>query len=322
MQIVVIGAGMAGLTCASALHAAGNKVTVVEKSGGLGGRMATRRMSGAYLDHGAQFFTARSPEFVEAIEGWMNDGVVFEWSRGFGATPDGHPRYAVRGGITALARHIAEGVTIQKHAHVFAVTAGKPGAPQWAVVLDDATEIEADVVVSTCPLPQTYSLLVSAGLTFPRELLIDYDRTLALLAVLDCPADVPALGVVQPVDHPVISILTDNARKSISETPALTVHARHDWSAAHWDAPREETEAALLDAAAPWIGSATVIECAVKRWRFATPQRLWPEPFWQDDTGTLLAAGDAFAGPKATASNLEGAYFSGRRAAEALLARS
>ena len=56
----------------------------------------------------------------------------------------------------------------------------------------------------------------------------------------------------------------------------------------------------------------------LKRWRFATPQAIWPEPCWAaaDGPGPLVLAGDAFAGPR-----VEGAALSGLAAADALLSR-
>ena len=45
-DIAVIGAGIAGLVCAQQLSQAGYSVVVVEKSRGLGGRLATRRLHG------------------------------------------------------------------------------------------------------------------------------------------------------------------------------------------------------------------------------------------------------------------------------------
>ena len=45
-DIAVIGAGMAGLVCAQQLSQAGYSVVVVEKSRGVGGRVATRRLQG------------------------------------------------------------------------------------------------------------------------------------------------------------------------------------------------------------------------------------------------------------------------------------
>jgi predicted NAD/FAD-dependent oxidoreductase len=57
MKIVVVGAGISGCVSAFRLAEAGHDVTLLEKGRGLGGRMSTRRMGGARIDHGAQFFT-------------------------------------------------------------------------------------------------------------------------------------------------------------------------------------------------------------------------------------------------------------------------
>ncbi|OZH52858.1 FAD-dependent oxidoreductase [Hydrocoleum sp. CS-953] len=54
-DIAVIGAGMAGLVCAQELQKAGYSVVVLEKSRGVGGRMATRRVSGSRADHGVRY---------------------------------------------------------------------------------------------------------------------------------------------------------------------------------------------------------------------------------------------------------------------------
>ena len=54
----------------------------------------------------------------------------------------------------------------------------------------------------------------------------------------------------------------------------------------------------------------------MKRWRFATPRTIWPEPCWvASGMAPLALAGDAFAGPR-----VEGAVLSGLAAADALLA--
>jgi renalase len=314
MSVVVVGAGMSGLVCARELKAAGRDVVVLDKGRGVGGRMATRRISEATVDHGAQFFTVRSDAFAGEVAEWTTAGVVYEWCRGFRSPADGYPRYAVHEGMTALAKHLARDLDVRINALAFAV---RPDSSGIVVVLDDASEIRADVVVSTCPLPQSYSLL-SGAVEFPRELLIDYHRTIGLLVVLDGPGAVPNPGAV--VDDATFSMIADNRLKGITNTTALTFHANNEWSLANWDEPREQTEQQLLDAARPWFGGAGVVAAEVKRWRFATPQRLWPEPCWSNDDASIVLAGDAFAGPNATASNLEGAYTSGRAAAARVLA--
>ena len=311
MRLIVIGAGLAGLTAAGRLATGGDDVVVFDKGRTPGGRMATRRIGAATLDHGAQFFTVRSPVLGALVDGWTADGLVTEWCRGFGDPPDGHPRYAVRGGMNALAKHLATGLDVRCGSMVFAIYRVAQG---WEVQLDDGTRHRADALVLTCPLPQAFALLVTAGVQLPESLVrTEYDRTLCLLAVLDRPSAVPAPGGVQGVAG--VTFVGDNQAKGLSAVPALTVHADPAWSEAWWDADRDATAAALLDLAAPFIGDAVVVEHQVKRWRFATPRTIWPDPCWLADTpAPLVLAGDAFAGPR-----VEGAILSGLAAADALL---
>lgn len=313
MKVAVVGAGIAGLLAARTLRDAGAEVVVLDKGRSPGGRLATRRMGGGRVDHGAQFFTVREPEFAALVDGWTDDGVVVEWCRGFDADADGFPRYAARDGMNALAKHLAQGLDVRCGALVFGLLRRRHPEPGWHVQLDDASVIDADAVVVTCPLPQTSSLLFSAGVSLPEQIgRGDYDRTLALLAVLDRPSAVPQPGGVQ--GHAPFQFVADNQRKGISSVPTLTLHADPEWSAAHWDRPADDILDALCELATPFLGQATVVERQLKRWRFATPKVIWPERCWVADGAALAVAGDAFGGPK-----VEGAALSGIAAARALL---
>ena len=77
MKIVVIGAGISGCVCAYLLSKAGHKVTLIEKGRGVGGRMSTRRMNGARIDHGAQFFTVRDSRMEKLLELWKQEEWLF-----------------------------------------------------------------------------------------------------------------------------------------------------------------------------------------------------------------------------------------------------
>ena len=316
-RIVVVGAGLSGLVAARELAAAGHDVIVLDKGRGVGGRLATRRIGTARLDHGAQFFTVRSDAFVEMARPWIAADIVFEWCRGFSPVGDGYPRYAVRDGMSALAKHLAAGIDVRCNTLVFMVRRTTTG---WDVVLDDGNIITTDDLVVTCPLPQAFSLLVDAQIELPEALWrTEYDRTIALLAVLDRASAVPLPGGVQHVAgdgaQPGYTFIGDNQAKGISATAALTMHTDPAWSDANWDGDADTVHATLREAAAPWLGDATIIDSQVKRWRFATPRTIWPEPCWRDPAGaTLVVAGDAFAGPR-----VEGAALSGLAAAQALL---
>lgn len=314
-RVAVVGAGLAGLAAGGALVAAGHDVVLLDKGRSPGGRLATRRIGDATVDHGAQFFTVRTPELRALVDGWLADGLVVEWSRGFTDPPDGYPRYAVRGGMNALAKRLATGLDVRCDSLVFALRPGS-GARPFDVVLDDATFVDADAVVSTAPVPQSLAVCITAGVELPDDLRsLDYDRTLALLAVLDRDPAVPEPGAVQDGD-PVFSMVVDNRRKGVSATPAVTLHANPEWSLAWWDRPHADTLDALQEAAARWLGGATVVERQLKRWRFATPKRTWPDPCWvaPSTPAPIVLAGDAFAGPR-----VEGALQSGWAAARAVL---
>lgn len=315
MRVVVVGAGLAGLTAATSL-AAEHEVLVLDKGRSVGGRLATRRIGGATLDHGAQFFTVRGPAFRDQVDDWLERDVARIWCHGFADRPDGFPRYCGNAGMNSLAKDLADGLDCRTGQLVFAC---RPTESGWDVVVDDGTVHEADALVLTCPVPQSWSLLVQAELDIPESLFRQqYHRTIGLLSVLDGPSAVPEPGAVQldpaDPDQP-FGFIADNAAKGISAEPALTFHATQPWSLEHWDDPTDALETQLLELARPWIGDAAVVESQVKKWRFAGPVEPWPEPCWVDDERRVVLAGDLFAGPK-----VEGAYNSGRAAADTVAA--
>jgi predicted NAD/FAD-dependent oxidoreductase len=112
MRVIVIGAGLAGLIAAQQLSNSGHDVVVLDKGKSPGGRLATRRIGDATLDHGAQFFTVREPEFEHHVHQWIQAGVVREWCKGFSAQ-DSHPRYIGTHGMSGIAKHLAQGVDVR-----------------------------------------------------------------------------------------------------------------------------------------------------------------------------------------------------------------
>lgn len=340
-KVVVVGAGLSGLVAAAELADAGAHVTVLDKGRSVGGRLATRRIGDARLDHGAQFFTVRSPAFQRRVDDWVDRGLVTIWNNGF-VDDDGHPRYIGSNGMNALAKDLAAsvssaGAAIETSTLAFGLRPfSGTETHRWEVVIDDGSTRPADAVIFTCPLAQTFALLADVGVwksgdeatdaahdAIVARLGIDldqtlfrtqYDRTIALLATVDGPTAIPDSGGVQDGDD-VFSFIGDNQAKGISSLPAITFHANAEWSEAHWDDAPEANLAALEAAAQPWLGEATIIERQLKTWRFATPRTVWPEPCWATADGTVVVAGDAFAGPR-----VEGAHNSGLAAAHSLLA--
>ncbi len=75
-DVLIIGAGLAGLSAANDLHQAGLKVLVVDKGRGLGGRLAGRRIGDPTFDHGAQFMTARDSRLTASVAQRIKAGLA------------------------------------------------------------------------------------------------------------------------------------------------------------------------------------------------------------------------------------------------------
>jgi len=309
VRVVVVGAGVSGLTAAQRLTTAGHDVLVFDKGRSSGGRCATRRIGTAVFDHGAQFFTVRSDTFEQMVHGWLAAGVAREWCRGFG-DGDGHPRYCGVGGMTSITKHLANGLRVRYSSMAFSLSRTATG---WRVYMDDGSHHDAERVVLTCPIPQSMALLANTEIEVPDALrTIEYDKTIAALVVVNGDSRVPAPGGVQQADE-TFSFIADNRQKGISPIGALTFHCSAAFSEEHWWYDATTTHDEVMRRARSWIGDATIVEHQPKRWRMATPRTTWPERCWSADGVTL--AGDAFAGPK-----IEGAVLSGVAAAQCVVA--
>lgn len=265
--------------------------------------MATRRVGQAVFDHGAQFFTVRSDAFAALVREWSDAGVVREWCRGF-AEHDGHPRYVGSNGMASVAKHLASGLDVRTSTLAFTL---RDDNGTLVVKTDDGVDHPADRVIVTTPTPQAFGFLMNVGLELPESLRGgDYVRTLGLLAVLDSDSHaVPAPGGVQEPDG-TFQFIGDNKAKGISPVPALTFHFSPAFSAAHFDDRLDDLHALLTEHVRPWLGGARITESQVKKWRFATPLAVHPDPCWESPDGRIVLAGDAFAGPRVEAAVLSG----------------
>ncbi len=312
---LIVGAGMAGLSAAAELQRTGRDVVLIDKGRAVGGRMATRRIGSAVFDHGAQFFTARTPRFASAIAHWQEIGVTAEWSRGFTEKEDGHPRWRGKPGMTAVAKHLAWNFEIFLETEIEAL---RRCEEQWNVETTAGENFQARSIILTPPVPQSLALLEAGEVAFSAEMRarltsIRYERCLAVMAVLEGPSRVPAPGGFAPPAGP-ISWIADNQQKGISEAPAVTIHASHAFSLQHWERDRQESGRLLLHAAREWLGAA-VTTFQVHGWRYSKPMQVDPDACAVlSETPPLVLAGDAFAGPR-----VEGAALSGWAAAKAIM---
>lgn len=325
--VIIVGAGLAGLVAANTLAGAGRASIVLDKGRSVGGRLATRRMKGsggviARADHGAQFFTVRSPDFAELVHDWRRAGIVREWCRGFSGGNDGFPRYCAEAGMNTIAKYLAASADVECDVHLRSL-AGADGL--LSVATEDGRRWESDTIIVTAPVQQSLDLCSNGWLPIPEDAeaalkLVTYASCLALLVSFDGTALVGQPGGVQltPEDDPVFSFVADNYLKGISDVGALTLHVNDSVSSERYDLVDDDTRAYLLAEAKRFLGDANPVEVELKKWRYARPLVSHPDACVSvaPIEGTqLIFAGDAFGGAK-----VEGAALSGLAAAQAVLA--
>ncbi len=316
-QVLIIGAGVAGLTAARRLVDKGIGTVILDKGRAPGGRMATRTVGDARFDHGAQHFSARSAQFAAEVAAWTEQGLVREWFRSASrTTPDRRiePRYVGRGGMRRIPEALAEGLNVQTGATVERLLAvdGKV-----AGVVGGNLAAVGVAVILTPPVPQTRRLLEAGGAALPDRVArmlagVEYDPCLAMMASLDGPSGLPD-GHRSPGNGP-IAWMGDNHHKGASAVPAVTVHATPEFSVAHLEEPPEQWLGKLRHAAAVHCNS-RIVAVTGHRWRYAQPRSTFEAGAVGCDVGfPAVIAGEAFSGAR-----VEGAYMSGVAAASRVL---
>ena len=312
LDCLVIGAGIAGLLAARSMADAGWRVQVVEKSRGLGGRMATRRRDDAVFDHGAQFFTTRDGEFGNWVDQWQKAGLVDAWyDLGESGT-----HFRCKAGMTAIAKHLAEDLLVLRETQIVELDYNRE---RWRARDREGMVFRSNSILLTAPVPQSLELLSRSQIGLPDETLIalssiEYHRCIAALAIRAEPSAITEVGGALKLDGGPIAWISDNLRKGISpDRPSLTIHSTPAFAAEHWESPDETRLPPLLEAASPHI-AAEVVSCEGHRWRYSQPTSSYDKKAFVDAERRLAIAGDGFTGGR-----VEGAALSGLAAAQQLL---
>jgi renalase len=312
LPVVIVGAGIAGVSCARELTAAGLPVTLRDRSYVPGGRMSSRTIAGRRVDLGASYLTSRTPEFQAVVDSWLERGLAREWTDRFAVrTPsgwaDGKPgpvRYGTAGGLRSLVEDLAGGLDGSYRAEVSDVGPGPTvdGVPAAAVVL-------------AMPDPQASDLLAEE---LTAELAAvegrDYEPGLALAAgwPARCWRDLDGVFVQ---DDPDLAWVADDGRRRWDGAPVLVAHTTAPFAAPHLDQPARAAEPALaalrrvmeIDGPPEWT--------YLHRWSLARPLNPHDEPY---HLGAALVGlcGDSWGSPK-----VETAWASGRALGQALVER-
>ena len=351
-DVLILGAGLSGLKAARDLHAAGKSVLVLDKSRGVSGRASTRRWDGTPVDHGAQFFTARSEEFKAQVEDWKKRGVVFVWAHGFHQwdkegglkLPDadkeaGHPRHACHAGMSALGKDLAAGLPEGSVRTSTRAVALRWTDDHWQVSAEGTDETFAGRrLVSTLPTPQALALFEqstqgpaakSALDPFVLKKLQAVEMAPCLGVLLRGEAPAPEWQAIQLRDETVTWIGADSDRRgkpAADGKQVFVVHGSGPFSREWQDRSLDEAADILVARAGEIVGDwiTRLPERQVNRWRYSSvPHGLENDAYLRNGALGEAAGGRPpvyFAGDTYLGSKVEGAWRSGYQVAKAILA--
>ena len=316
---------MSGITAARQLASNGVDVLVLEKSRGVGGRCATRRIQGIPFDHGAQFFTVKDSKFREMTDAWLKNGNVRVWAQGFSQSEQpivsgGHPRYCALQGMNSLAKILSKGLKIISNIEICSI---EKDQASWILRTDDDKVYRAEKVILSAPLPQSLGLLNKSTRNellqeHPQLHQIEYESCFSMLVLLDGPSAVPEPGALQ-VDGPIITWIADNTQKlMLSGNSSLTIQTSPAFAKRHFNFSHDEIAQVVLAAAKKWLAS-NMITCQVQRWRYSKPITFAGVPcITFGEQRDLYLCGDYMQPP----SRIEGAFLSGMAVANRLFTNS
>ncbi len=331
-DVIVIGAGIAGLTCAQQLKQAGLNVTIVEKSAGVGGRMATRRLQGTWVDHGAQLISVKSDSFGRFINKLQEKKIVQEWTRNVyqlsasGLRPPEadarHPRYCCPLGMTAIAKYLASELPIVNNTRIVSVSHNES---KWQLTTDRQEILETSAIVSTIPAPQflpVFEEVLAAAPSFLQAVQsVKFSPSVTIMAGYNASNSVPIeWQAIQCVDDPILNWISYDSSKHLdkSDQPVFVYQSSGEFAKQSMEEPDLEIAGKpLLNQVgrllAKWLASPEWWQ--VHRWRYALAEEsLGVSCLSTSIPLALVCAGDWCAGK-----NIEAAYHSGIAAAESVI---
>jgi hypothetical protein len=356
-SVAVVGAGMAGLSCARELTDAGLRVTVFEKSRGVSGRMSTRCVAADtntqqawQCDHGAQYFSARNPLFCSQVKRWEDAGVVAQWQpridtvgvrpQALGADPKKVQRYVGIPRMTAPAHMLASGIELIANTRItgiehrgeawFLTQEGLPDpvGPFRHLVLAIPAQQAADLLASithhsghTTGIKQALSSCRQYALRPCWALILHFVHT--QIESNDYKPDFDAAFVNSTSDHNCIAswVARDSSKPDRLHNQADTwlLHASPAWSEQHLEADQQWVFDQLLAEFRRVTGiRAQASNSGLHRWRYAQAGNT-------DNSPGQLWLNDlslGLCGDWLNGGRVEGAWLSGYQLAQRMLAAS
>lgn len=324
-DVIVIGAGVAGLQCGKRLREAGADVLILDRADKVGGRCATRSFDGQPFDYGPLFIHGDDPAFLASVgetsgahrlEGWPHrvEG------KGTPCQPDAFAPFETRlafvEGLNVFPHSLAAGLSVNVNTQVASVSAASGQVTVESTIGEIFT---AHDVVLAMALEQSTAFLRDER----TRALLDMFASVPCLTVIAQYApgtSAPDWDVCYPEDDDALLLIgNDSSKRPKGHHVTLVCQAAARWSRARFEAPREEWSAELLAHASrrlgAWAGSPERVH--LHRWRYGRLDKAnelaGPVTFRSGDCRIGLA-GDLFA----PGGGMQAAWLSGDRLAAQL----
>jgi hypothetical protein len=320
LKVAVIGAGLAGLTCARDLRRAGFFVEVFEQERVIGGRLATARIGLETFDYGAQYITARTTRFRSFIDEVAGLGYAARWTpRSQVSGPEGGgqmlPWYVGTPGMASIVRPLTESLRIQTSRKVHTLERVDKG---WRIWFEDETVVGPFAAVAVAvPAPEACLLLGRVG---------DLTAMLSRVRMAPCWAlmiqfeerVLPEQDVFSDMSETIRWIARNNTKPGRGQRgETIVIHASPAWSRQTEDVDTDVIADELWGEASHALGLPPVRPSrkSAHLWRHGLVEQSLGETFLFSQEHRVGAAGDWCTGRLA-----EHAYDSGSGLARAIIA--
>jgi len=338
MVIGIIGAGISGLTAGRILAKAGHDVTIIEKSRGYGGRMATRyagKNGAAKMDHGLSYFVPRSAEFQKFTVELMEHGLVKRWGDQIGLydgrnfysknpNPDNSASFTATQGMNSIGKYLSRWVDVKTETRAGGLTyfgANRNRKRSWMINLSAGNTFEADAVIVATPAAQAYGLLQTTTdetntLKIIREIdEVHYAPCYSLMAGYG-DRELPEWEGVVCKNSPLKFISNEATKKSFDQECSFVAQATPEFTRHMMQLDKEAVRKAMLDHLATTIGGWAMSPqwSQVHFWRYSQAMKVLDRPYavLEFDDAPLALVGDYFFD-----NTVDSAYLSGLKLAEA-----
>lgn len=350
-DVVVIGAGISGLSARKTLLEGGASVLTLEKSRGLSGRASTRRFQeppGVFADLGAQFVSAKTEPWKTILNTHLykapakappktqakTQAKTQSDTQGVQAirleeAPQ-FPRYVHQRGMSRFGRLLVEFPHPPQGPILCGVKALRLEKNSnnlfFETIIETGQIVRSTAVVLTAPLPQSLNLLEPLHSALPPSLLenlkaVSYSCCLAGAYILEHPTNLEGFGILKNPSTQLAGIYDQRKKGLLTDSTVVVVHGAPEFSQTFWKDSESAILAQLWDHARRALPAGTLTEqtlsASLHKWLYCEPQQHLKHPFEViqiEGSAPILLAGDAFGGPP----SVEGAFESGRLAGDFL----